>query len=127
MSLHANSCNAPPTGQPIRIGLIGAGKFGSMYLAQVPRTPGVHLVGIADLSPDAARRNLARVGWAAERTQAASLDEALAIGRDAHRRRLAGAGAPSGDRRRSSNAPATRSPRSTTAWRRFAQASTWST
>ena len=30
--------------KPIRIGLIGAGKFGSMYLAQVPRTPGVHLV-----------------------------------------------------------------------------------
>ena len=35
----------------IRIGLSGAGKFGSMYLAQVPRTPGFHLVGIADLSP----------------------------------------------------------------------------
>ena len=34
-----------------------------MYLAQVPRTPGVHLVGIADLSPDGARANLARVGW----------------------------------------------------------------
>jgi predicted homoserine dehydrogenase-like protein len=42
-------------GKPVRIGLIGAGKFGSMYLAQVPRTPGVHLVAIADLSPDAAR------------------------------------------------------------------------
>ena len=34
-----------------------------MYLAQVPRTPGVHLAGIADLSPDSARANLARVGW----------------------------------------------------------------
>ena len=63
------------------MGLIGAGKFGSMYLAQVPRTPGVHLVGIADLSPDAARANLARVGWAAERAQAPSLDAAL---RDGH-------------------------------------------
>jgi hypothetical protein len=41
-------------GRPVRIGLIGAGKFGSMYLAQMPRTPGVHLVGIADLSPEAA-------------------------------------------------------------------------
>ncbi len=66
--------------RPIRIGLIGAGKFGSMYLAQIPRTPGVQLVGIADLSPDGARANLARVGWKAERTQAASLDEAVRSG-----------------------------------------------
>jgi predicted homoserine dehydrogenase-like protein len=62
------------------VGLIGAGKFGSMYLAQVPRTPGVHLAGIADLSPGAARANLARVGWPAERTQAATLDDALKHG-----------------------------------------------
>jgi predicted homoserine dehydrogenase-like protein len=34
-----------------------------MYLAQIPRTPGVQLVAIADLSPDAARVNLERVGW----------------------------------------------------------------
>ena len=67
-------------GRPVRIGLIGAGKFGSMYLAQIPRTPGVHLVGIADLSPAAARVNLARVGWAAERTQARSLDDAVKSG-----------------------------------------------
>jgi len=48
---------------PIRIGLIGAGKFAAMYLAQVPKTPGVELVGIADLSPANARENLKRVGW----------------------------------------------------------------
>jgi predicted homoserine dehydrogenase-like protein len=56
---------------------MGAGKFGAMYIAQVPRTPGVHLVGIADLSPDYARKNLERVGWAAERYASRSLDEAL--------------------------------------------------
>ena len=33
--------------KPLRIGLIGA-----MYIAQVPKTPGVHLVGIADIAPD---------------------------------------------------------------------------
>ncbi len=66
--------------QPIRIGLIGAGKFGSMYFAQLPRTPGVHLVGIADLNPDAAKANLARVGWASERASARSLEEALKHG-----------------------------------------------
>ena len=81
MSLHAKLQQRAADGRPVRVGLIGAGKFGSMYLAQVPRTPGVHLVGIADLSPDAARANLARVGWAAERTQAPSLDAAL---RDGH-------------------------------------------
>jgi predicted homoserine dehydrogenase-like protein len=68
-------------GRPIRVGLIGAGKFGTMYLAQVPRTPGVHLAGIADLSPAAARRSLERVGWARERMAAPSLDAALADGR----------------------------------------------
>ena len=62
---------------PLRIGVIGAGKFGAMYLAQVPRTPGVHLVGIADLAPDYARANLQRVGWRAEAYGAASLDAAL--------------------------------------------------
>ena len=51
---------------PLRIGVIGAGKFGAMYIAQVPRTPGVHLVGIADLSPDYAKQNLDRVGWERE-------------------------------------------------------------
>jgi predicted homoserine dehydrogenase-like protein len=48
---------------PLRIGLIGAGKFAAMYLAQVPRTPGVELVAIADLSPANAKANLKRVGW----------------------------------------------------------------
>lgn len=49
-----------------------------MYLAQTPRTPGVHLPGVADLNPDAACRNPAPVGWPAERVQAPSLDAALA-------------------------------------------------
>jgi len=67
-------------GRPLRIGLIGAGKFGAMYLAQVPRTPGLHLVGIADLSPAAARVNLERVGWRPEQFGATSLDDALSKG-----------------------------------------------
>src|SRR4030081_841438 len=62
---------------PLRIGVIGAGKFGAMYIAQVPKTPGVHLVGIADLSPDNAKQNLQRVGWAPEAYAARSLDGAL--------------------------------------------------
>ena len=80
MSLYAKLQQRAAERKPVRIGLIGAGKFGTMYLAQLPRIPGVHLVGIADLAPDAARRNLARVGWAPERAQAASLDEAIKLG-----------------------------------------------
>ena len=52
MSLHHQLLERQNQGRPIRVGLIGAGKFGSMYLSQIPRTPGVHLLGIADLSPD---------------------------------------------------------------------------
>jgi predicted homoserine dehydrogenase-like protein len=77
MNLHAKLQQREAEGRPLRVGVIGAGKFGAMYIAQVPRTPGVHLVGIADLSPDNAKANLARVGWTAERYAAASLDAAL--------------------------------------------------
>ncbi|ADU38159.1 NAD(P)H-dependent oxidoreductase [Variovorax paradoxus] len=80
MSLHTRLQQRAAEGRPIRIGLIGAGKFGSMYLAQIPRTPGVQLVAIADLSPDAARVNLARVGWKPERTAAGSVQEAIKTG-----------------------------------------------
>lgn len=79
-SLHRQLQQRAAEGRPIRVGLIGAGKFGSMYLAQIPRTPGVHLVGIADLNPEAACRNLARVGWEPQRIQADSLEAALRDG-----------------------------------------------
>jgi predicted homoserine dehydrogenase-like protein len=80
MSLHRKLQQRAAENRPVRVGLIGAGKFGSMYLAQIPRTPGVHLVAVADLSPDAARANLARVGWDPAQTQAASLDDAIRRG-----------------------------------------------
>ncbi|MGB1398756.1 MAG: flagellar biosynthesis protein FlgA, partial [Candidatus Puniceispirillaceae bacterium] len=41
--------------RPVRVGLIGAGKFGSMFLSQVPTTPGLSVAAIADLRPDNAR------------------------------------------------------------------------
>ena len=66
--------------KPLRIGLIGAGKFAAMYIAQVPKTPGVHLVGIADIAPDYAKGNLDRVGWKPEQYGATSLDHALKSG-----------------------------------------------
>jgi predicted homoserine dehydrogenase-like protein len=50
-------------GRPVRVGLIGAGKFGSMFLSQVPSTNGMEVAAIADLSPDRAREACRRVGW----------------------------------------------------------------
>ena len=80
MSLHRQLQQRAANHQPIRVVIIGAGKFGAMYLSQVPRTPGVHLVGIADLSIEQARTNLARVGWPAHQASAKSLDDAFKQG-----------------------------------------------
>jgi predicted homoserine dehydrogenase-like protein len=78
MNLHAMLQQRAAQGKPLRVGVIGAGKFAAMYLAQVPKTPGIHLVGIADLAPANARANLERVGWAPESYSAPSLAVALA-------------------------------------------------
>lgn len=80
MSLHRQLLQRAAEGRPIRVGLIGAGKFGAMYVAQIPRTPGVHLAGIADLNVPVARSNLKRVGWPEEQYSAASLEDALKHG-----------------------------------------------
>lgn len=77
MSLYAKLQEREARGKPLRVGVIGAGKFVAMYLAQAQRIPGVHVAGIADLSPVGARTNLGRVGWKAESYTAASLDAAL--------------------------------------------------
>lgn len=62
--------------EPVRVGLIGAGKFGSMFLAQARRTPGLHLVGVSDLDPQRARDALLKVGWHADRFDAPDLTSA---------------------------------------------------
>ena len=48
---------------PVKVGLIGAGKFGSMFLSQVPSTPGLEVRCIADLNPARARQTCLDVGW----------------------------------------------------------------
>ena len=80
MNLHRMLRARAAAGQSLKIGLIGAGKFGSMYLSQVRRTPGVHLVGVADLSPPRARQSLRRVGWPAAQLAARSFEQACAKG-----------------------------------------------
>ncbi len=66
--------------RPVRVGLIGAGKFGSMFLAQLRTTPGLHLIGIADLSVDRAAAALARTGWDVNAARAGSFTAALRDG-----------------------------------------------
>jgi predicted homoserine dehydrogenase-like protein len=66
--------------KPLRVALIGAGKFGSMFLSQVRTTPGMHLVAVADLSPDRARAALASTGWPAERIDGRSCSDAVKRG-----------------------------------------------
>jgi predicted homoserine dehydrogenase-like protein len=67
-------------GRPVRVGLIGAGKFGSMFLAQVPTTRGLEVAIIADLSPEHAREACRRVGWTDERIAATRFtDDAPAL------------------------------------------------
>ena len=65
---------------PLRVGVIGAGKFGSMFLSQVPTTPGLAVTAIADLDPDRARRACAAVDWDDARIDATAFtDDAMAV------------------------------------------------
>ena len=66
MNLHALLKDREAAGRPIRVGLIGAGRFGTMYLAQARNIPGVHVVAIADINAERAKGALALVGWPEE-------------------------------------------------------------
>ncbi len=65
---------------PIRVGLIGAGKFGTMFLSQALKIPGIHIVAIADLNPDRVKSNLAETGWPVEKYTTNSLKKARTTG-----------------------------------------------
>ncbi|MET4098606.1 putative homoserine dehydrogenase-like protein [Agrococcus sp. UYP10] len=63
MNLHELLKEREAQGQPIRVGLIGSGRFGTMYLSQARNIPGVRVLAIADINTARARESLARVGW----------------------------------------------------------------
>ena len=67
MSLHRLAQQR--AGKPVRVGLIGAGKFGSMFLNQIPTMPNVEIAVIADLDPERARVGLShdRLGCGTDR------------------------------------------------------------
>ena len=53
----------------VRVGLIGAGKFGSMFLSQAPFTIGLEVSSIVDISVENARKNCRDVGWTEEQIE----------------------------------------------------------
>ena len=63
MNLHELLREREDAGQPIRVGLIGSGRFGTMYLSQARNIPGVRVAAIADINTARARESLARVDW----------------------------------------------------------------
>src|SRR5271154_4688723 len=67
MNLHHLLNARRAAGKPVRVALIGAGKFGSMFLSQVPHTPGLEVPVIVDLDPERAREACRTVGWDQDR------------------------------------------------------------
>ncbi len=82
--MHAELAARAAAGRPVRACLVGAGKFGSMFLNRVPATPGLEVPVVADLRPDAAREACRAAGWSEARIAATDFDEdaARAIARD---------------------------------------------
>ena len=62
MNLHALALERAVRSGPIGVGLIGAGKFGAMFLAQAPTMPAIAVRAIADLDPERARSRLPELG-----------------------------------------------------------------
>ena len=63
MNLYRRAVERATLSGPIGVALIGAGKFGSMFLAQVPTMPGLAIRAIADLDPARVRDRLPSLGW----------------------------------------------------------------
>ncbi len=75
MNLHALALARIESGEgPVRVGLIGAGKFGSMFLTQAPTSP-LQVTAIADLDLERARAACKNVGWEDERIEATAFHE----------------------------------------------------
>jgi len=80
VNLYAKLLEREAAGKPVRVALIGAGKFGTMFLSQARLTRGMQVAGVADLDPARARSQLKTAGWPEEQYAARSLDDALKSG-----------------------------------------------
>ncbi|TDR88160.1 NAD(P)H-dependent oxidoreductase [Enterovirga rhinocerotis] len=81
MNLHRMLLERKAAGRPVTVGVVGAGKFGTMFLAQARTTDGMHVVAVADLNVQRAKSQLAMASWPAEQSAATSLDDALKSGK----------------------------------------------
>jgi len=81
MNLHRLLKARAEAGKPVTCALVGAGKFGTMFICQARTTPGLHLVGVADLMPDRARERMQGAGWSAAQIEAGTIDQALKSGK----------------------------------------------
>jgi predicted homoserine dehydrogenase-like protein len=77
VNLHSKLLERESAGRPVTVALIGAGKFGTMFLTQVARTRGMHLAALVDLDVGRARSQLKAAGWDDNRYAAVSLDDAM--------------------------------------------------
>jgi hypothetical protein len=113
MNLHRLAQQRAAAHRPVKVGLIGAGKFGSMFLAQVSRMSGVEVAVIADLDPERARAACQTVGWDPARiTKTVFVASGTEACEDPEVESK-----PQGCRRRVSPMPARRSPpKSTSSW-----------
>jgi predicted homoserine dehydrogenase-like protein len=80
MNIHKLLKARAEAGKPVRVVVIGAGKFGTMFLSQARFTPGLHILGIADLSINKVHAALNSTGWPKEQYSATSTAKALAQG-----------------------------------------------
>ena len=64
-------------GKSITIAMIGAGKFATMFLAQLRKLPAIHLACLVDLNPETAKQNLQLAGWSEDSFAAPTIDSAL--------------------------------------------------
>lgn len=80
MNLHSLLLAREAAGRPVTVGLIGAGKFGTMFLSQARLTRGLHVAGVADLDVARARSQLRSAGWPEAQYAVPSPDEALKTG-----------------------------------------------
>ena len=77
MNLHRTLQQRAADKQPFRVGVIGAGKFSSMFLAQARSTPGLHVMAVCDLDLNRARSTLRKTGHPEEQFAASSLEQTL--------------------------------------------------
>jgi predicted homoserine dehydrogenase-like protein len=77
MNLYSLLLAREAAGRPVTVGLIGAGKFGTMFLAQARLTRGLHVLGVAELNVERARTQLQAAGWPPAQFSAGSLGDAF--------------------------------------------------